>query len=210
MNPRPFLAATIAALMLALPAFAQDYSQMSDETLLREQERLLSFRHSNDPGKGYDERITSSDYEVEFQMQQMDKAREREHQARYNMIEDELGRRGHARFKAAQAREFEEREAESQAHREATEAYFTEQYRQLAEQYARLQQERPASIARMQALSERRQQAADKQVEDFYNRARSNTGKPWYVPAQPPTTSEPLFPVPQSNSNSGYFSDWPE
>ena len=114
MNQRPYLA-ILASLFLALPALAEDTSQFSDEVLHREQARLLSHRWSNDPGKGYDGRITSSDHEVEFQMQQMDKAREREHHARYNMIEDELRLRAQARAKAAQEREAEERQANADA-----------------------------------------------------------------------------------------------
>ena len=196
MNPRPCLAIP-AFLFLALPAFAQDTSQFSDEVLLREQERLLSHRWSNDPGKGYDGRITSSDYEVEFQMQQMDKAREREHHARYNMIEDELGRRGRARAEAAQKREAEERQANADASHNRIMGYIAEQNRQIAESTARQQ-----SWMRQQkdALAEQSRQAAERsasQAEQFYQRSRTPPPSPVLVPVQPPpdnTTQQPLQP----------------
>lgn len=221
--------AIFAALMLALPASAQDYSQMSDETLLREQERLLSFGYSNDPGKGYDERITSSDYEVEFQMQQMDKAREREHQARYNMIEDELLHRGQMRGLAQQKRELEERQANADANHNAIMAYIAEQNRQVAESKSRHQAwMRQQNEARAEQARQAIEQSA-RQAEQFYLRSRTpRATSPWVTPApppdntnryplraqfpplQPPPASEPSFPVLQPNSNTGYFSDWPE
>lgn len=201
MNPRPYFA-ILASLFLALPALAQDTSQFSDEILLREQARLLSHRWSNDPGKGYDGRITSSDYEVEFQMQQMDKAREREHHARYNMIEDELRLRAQARAKAAQEREAEERQANADASHNKIMGYIAEQNRQIAESTARHQ-----AWMRQQndALAEQSRQAAERsasQTEQFYQRSRTPPPSPVLVPVQPPpdnTTQhalQPYFPDP--------------
>ena len=130
-------------------------------------------------------------------MQQMDKAREREHHARYNMIEDELVRRGQARAKAAQEREAAERQANADASHNKIMGYIAEQNRQIAESTARHQ-----AWMRQQndALAEQNRQAAQRsasQAEQFYQRSRTPPPSPVLVPVQPPpdnTTQHPLQP----------------
>lgn len=204
----------ILALALALGVFAtpQAFAQ-SDESFMREEvDRLwgnLASRSQN-WGNNYRGRPVAATYELEVQMDHIDKVMEQDDVGRLNAIRAEQARRGRAQSEARRQAEAARREAESQAIAAKNKAYIDSQYQWLAEQKAKLDQQRRESDARSRAVAEQRQARMQQQVEDFYNRARSNTGKPWYVPAQLPTTSEPLFPVPQSNPKTGYFSDWPE
>lgn len=62
----------LLAILCCAPALAQDTSTMSDDGLRQEMDRVGSHAQSNAKLRGYGERVTATDYELEFQMKQID------------------------------------------------------------------------------------------------------------------------------------------
>ena len=93
------LVAVIAALTIT-PVFAQDVSSLSDEGLRQKLDRVSSHRYSNSQREGYRNRVTASDYELKFQMQQIDKRMAEDDQAKAALVTQEMGRRNAAREQA--------------------------------------------------------------------------------------------------------------
>ncbi len=100
------IAAAVATVLLAGPAFAQRTTEsLSDAALQNELYRLGSYRSPEGKLRGYRGRVRSSDFEIEKQMQQLDKQRMADDQRQYNLILDELARHDTARHVAKQQAE---------------------------------------------------------------------------------------------------------
>ena len=187
-NPRCFagLIALIAALAVA-PAFAQDESSLSDEGLRQKLDRVSSHRYSNAQRRGYRNRVTASDYELEFQMQQIDKRMAEDDHARANLITQEMGRRNAAREQAKRAHAAAEREARSRESHETIMGLIEQQRAQMERSRAQMEQQRRQTDAQMQALAEQRERDMQ-QVEDFWQREREETRQNSTLPTLPTLT----------------------
>ena len=194
--------ALIATLTIT-PAFAQDASSLSDEGLRQELDRVTSHRHSNAQRRGYRNRVTASDYELEFQMKQIDERMAEDDAARANLIREEMGRRDSARAQARRVQAAAEREARSRESHETIMGLIEQQRAQTERSRVQMEQQRQQTDARMRALTEQRQREMT-QVEDFWQREREEVAKqaqhPWAIPIQPAPT-EPLFPGPPPNND---------
>lgn len=188
MNPRCLtgLIALIAALAVT-PALAQDESSLSDEGLRQELDRVSSHRYSNSQRRGYRDRVTASDYELEFQMRQIDKRMAEDDHARANLITQEMGRRHAAREQAKRAQATAEREAGSRESHETIMGLIEQQRAQMERSRVQMEQQRQQTDAQIRALTEQREQGMQ-EVEDFWQREREETRLNSTLPTLPTLT----------------------
>ena len=188
MDPRCFtgLIALIAALAIT-PAFAQDVSSLSDEGLRQELDRVSSHRYSNAQRRGYRNRVTASDYELEFQMQQIDKRMAEDDRATANLISEEIGRRDAAREQARRAQAAAEREARSRQSHETIMGLIEQQRAHVERSRVQMEQQRQQTDAQMRALAGQREREMQ-QVEDYWQREREETRQNSMLPNLPTLT----------------------
>ena len=179
------LMALIAALAIT-PAFAQNPSTLSDDAIQNELYRLGSYRNPEGRHFGYRGRVRSSDYEVEIQMQQLDKQRMEDDQRQYNLLLDELGRRHTERRKSLDAQRSADIWARAQEAQARSQAYIDQQNQNLAEQRAQQQQ-------RWQAESDafaREQKARSEEIRQAFRKPLQPV-----VPPGPQPQTWPLQPA---------------
>ena len=114
---------------------------MSDEALHAERDALLQRNFSNAKLRGYRGRVTSPDYHVEMQMQQLDKQQAADDQAKAERIQQELIRRGHARAKDERAAEAAERAEQSRR----SEAIFRKNMERMKQSQSAVEQPKKAT-----------------------------------------------------------------
>lgn len=192
--------AILVALGLAASAFAQDEGR--DEALRQEQDRLAGHQVSGHPKRrGYRGRVTASDYELEFQMQQLDKQRQADDLARLDEIRIERdairdAQKPHWRGLSEEySRQTQEAKAPAQR--------MIEEMKARNEQQAQaLQRQQEISRAATQARIEAMQQQGAQQAQDFFERSRT--------PPPPVPQLQPIQPAPAGPSVPGaYFPDLP-
>jgi len=185
----------LLALILCAPALAQD----SDEYLERRLDELGQRTYPNQKLRGYRGRVTSPDYNVEFQMQQLDKQRAADDQREAGAILEELSRRGRARSRAKMQAEQNARDDESRRRAAEQRAWIASQYQRLEQQ--RVEQQRHYERMDAQRRETARQQAQrtqdwlerDRQTQE---RMRQQNDQLWRSQLIRPTQPQPTPPLP--------------
>ena len=160
MDPRCFtgLIALIAALAIT-PAFAQNASTLSDDAIQNELYRLGSYRNPEGRHFGYRGRVRSSDYEVEMQMQQLDKQRMEDDQRQYNLLLDELNRRDGERQKAKWQAQLDAIDARARETDAANQQWYQQQQELMQAMERRSEQQRAESDAFWQGYKARQEES---------------------------------------------------
>ena len=176
---------------------AQDYSQMSDDALEKEWRRLQSHQYSNSQRRGWRNRVTASDYELEFQMQQLDKLMEQDTRARQQAIEDERVRRMNAADRARREQRVADYKASSEESHQAIMGRIASSRERLNQDQARLEQQRQRN-EQLAAQNRQRSLTGAAQAEAFYQRSRTRPApQPVVRPVQQPAYTGPSFRIPQ-------------
>lgn len=184
MNPRPYLAAAIAALLMAAPALAQD-----DETLKQEFARLTMQDESPALFEHYRGRPTAASYELEVQMKHQDKLAKQDKTARANAIREELVRRNIARERAKLERWQEQvygLNAQHEDMKRSFDAFLQQGQAQVEAGYRQIEQTRQQSDA-MAQQRRAQQREMTSQAEAFFERSRTSN--------QPPVNYGPTVPI---------------
>lgn len=197
MDPRCFtgLIALIAALAIT-PAFAQNPSTLSDDAIQNELYRLGSYRNPEGRHFGYRGRVRSSDYEVEMQMQQLDKQRMEDDQRQYNLLLDELNRRDGERQKAKWQAQLDAIDARAREADAANQRWYQQQQELLQAMERRSEQQRAESDAFWQEYKARQEEslrAFGKPLEPVVPPGPQPRPLAW--PAQP---AKPTTPLPEA------------
>ena len=186
-------------LLSSFSALAQD--AMSAEAIEERINELSSRQYSDIQRRGYRERVTASDYELEFQMQQLDKQRAADDRREQDRLTRELGRRQTAREQAQRAAERERWEAQGEASHQQIMGWIKSQNQQLEQDWARLEQQRQRND-QLGAQNRQRSQEGARQAEAFYERSRTRPPPaPRLQPIQPGPAG-PSFPIPQVDYNA--------
>ena len=175
---------------------AQDYSQMSDDALALELDRLSTHRYSNSQRRGYRDRVTASDYELEFQMQQIDKRAAEDNYAQQRMLRGILQNRQAVRDADKQAQRIADYEASGQEARQHFRGWLETQQQQLALAQERLSQQQRARMLETQARIEQSRAQQTRQTEAFFERSRTRPVQPPRVQPIAPGPTGPSFSIP--------------
>jgi len=201
-----FLAVVIgvaATIIFSRPAGAQDYSSMSDEALEAEYGALISRTAGPHPKlRGYRGRVTSPDYYVEQQMQQLDKRMREDDLAQASRIHEYRMRRGIEQQRAEFQAEIEARDRRDQESRAEFARIMQPLYDSHADAQRRLERDRQEYAARQQAQQARHDAFRAEQSqrhEAEYQRSRELMHRQAYPhlyspPSQPTPVTGPSFP----------------
>ena len=191
----------VLALILATPAFAQ-----SDDALQAEMDRLMGHQIPQSKFRGYRGRVPASDYQLEFQMQQLDKQQKADDMTRYNQLLEEQSRRSGESYKGARQAERDRREASSQESSQRIRGYLETQQQQLAQDQQRVGQRQRARSQATQASTQRSRAQGMQQVEAMFQRTRAETARQaeraQYVAPIARGPVGPSFPIPQVDYNA--------
>ncbi len=190
----------VLAIILASPAFAQ-----SDDALQAEMDRLMGHQIPQSKFRGYRDRVTASDYQLEHQMQQLDKQQKADDMTRYNQLLEEQSRRSGERSKVARQAESDRREASSQESSQRIRSHLETQRQQLDRAQAQRTQQARETARQAEARAERSSAQGMQQVEAMYQRTRERSRQQaerarQVQPIQPGPTGL-SFPIPQPNYN---------